>query len=40
MAFRLNIEVEKMLGIDGKKEIEASGVEPFIKQCKERVLEI
>ncbi|NLW11982.1 MAG: isoleucine--tRNA ligase [Clostridiaceae bacterium] len=33
----VELEVEKMLGIDGKKEIEAYGVEPFIKQCKESV---
>lgn len=33
----VELEVEKMLGIDGKPEIENYGVEPFIKQCKESV---
>ena len=33
----VELEVEKMLGIDGKPEIEKFGVEPFIKQCKESV---
>ena len=33
----VELEVEKMLGINGKPEIEKFGVEPFIKQCKESV---
>lgn len=33
----VELEVEKMLGIDGKEQIEAYGVEPFIKKCKESV---
>ena len=33
----VELEVEKLLGIDGKPEIEAFGVEPFIRQCKESV---
>ncbi|NLW88354.1 MAG: isoleucine--tRNA ligase [Clostridiaceae bacterium] len=33
----VELEVEKMLGINGKPEIEAYGVEPFIKKCKESV---
>ena len=33
----VELEVEKMLGIDGKPQIEKYGVEPFIKQCKESV---
>jgi len=33
----VELEVEKLLGIDGKKEIEAYGIEPFIKKCKESV---
>ena len=33
----VELEVEKMLGIDGKDQIEAYGVEPFIKKCKESV---
>jgi len=33
----VELEVEKLLGIDGKQEIEEYGVEPFIKQCKESV---
>lgn len=33
----VELEVEKLLGIDGKPEIEAYGVEPFIRQCKESV---
>ncbi|MBN1623692.1 MAG: isoleucine--tRNA ligase [Clostridia bacterium] len=33
----VELEVEKMLGIDGKPEIEKYGVEPFIKKCKESV---
>ncbi|MBO5179651.1 MAG: isoleucine--tRNA ligase [Clostridia bacterium] len=33
----VELEVEKLLGINGKPEIEKYGVEPFIKQCKESV---
>ena len=33
----VELEVEKMLGLDGKKRIEAYGVEPFIAKCKESV---
>lgn len=33
----VELEVEKLLGIDGKQEIEKYGIEPFIKQCKESV---
>ncbi len=33
----VEIEVEKKLGLDGKGQIEAYGLEPFIKQCKESV---
>ncbi len=33
----VELEVEKLLGINGKPQIEEYGVEPFIKQCKESV---
>ena len=33
----VELEVEKLLGIDGKKEIEQYGIEPFIQKCKESV---
>ena len=33
----VELEVEKILGIDGKQEIENYGIEPFIKKCKESV---
>ncbi len=33
----VELEVEKALGINGKPEIEAYGVEPFIQKCKESV---
>lgn len=33
----VELEVEKQLGIDGKEQIEAYGVEPFIQKCKENV---
>ncbi|MEI6603265.1 MAG: isoleucine--tRNA ligase [Clostridia bacterium] len=33
----VELEVEKLLGISGKPEIERYGVEPFIKKCKESV---
>ena len=29
----VELEVEKLLGIDGKQEIEKYGIEPFIKKC-------
>lgn len=33
----VELEVEKILGIDGKQEIEKYGIESFIKKCKESV---
>ncbi len=33
----VELEVEKALGLDGKKEIETYGIEPFNKKCKESV---
>jgi len=33
----VELEVEKLLGISGKEQIEAYGVEPFIRKCKESV---
>ncbi|MBO5789798.1 MAG: isoleucine--tRNA ligase, partial [Clostridia bacterium] len=33
----VEIEVEKLLGLDGKEQIEAYGLEPFITKCKESV---
>ena len=33
----VELEVEKMLGLDGKEQIEQYGLEPFIKHCKESV---
>ena len=33
----VELEVEKALGLDGKEQIEAYGIEPFIKKCKESV---
>ena len=33
----VELEVEKMLGLDGKEQIEEYGIEPFIKHCKESV---
>ncbi|MCR4621098.1 MAG: isoleucine--tRNA ligase [Clostridiales bacterium] len=33
----VELEVEKLLGLDGKEQIEAYGIEPFIKKCKESV---
>ena len=33
----VELEVEKAIGIEGKDEIEAYGIEPFIKKCKESV---
>ena len=31
----VELEVEKLLGLDGKEQIEEYGMEPFIKKCKE-----
>ena len=31
----VELEVEKMLGLDGKEQIEQYGLEPFIEHCKE-----
>ncbi len=33
----VELEVEKLLGLDGKEQIEAYGIEPFIGKCKESV---
>jgi len=33
----VELEVEKLLGLDGKEQIEAYGLEPFIAKCKESV---
>ena len=33
----VELEVEKMLGLDGKEQIEQYGLEPFIEYCKESV---
>ncbi len=33
----VEIEVEKLLGLDGKEQIEEYGLEPFIEKCKESV---
>ena len=33
----VELEVEKMLGLDGKEQIEKYGLEPFIEHCKESV---
>ncbi len=33
----VELEIEKKLGIDGKEQIEAYGLDPFIRQCKESV---
>ena len=33
----VEMEVEKLLGLDGKEQIEEYGMEPFIKKCKESV---
>ena len=33
----VELEVEKQLGLDGKEQIEAYGIEPFIQKCKESV---
>ncbi|MBQ4066465.1 MAG: class I tRNA ligase family protein, partial [Clostridia bacterium] len=33
----VELEVEKLLGIDGKEQIEEYGIAPFIAKCKESV---
>ena len=33
----VELEVEKLLGIDGKEQIEEYGLDPFIQKCKESV---
>ena len=33
----VELEVEKILGLDGKPQIEAYGIEPFIAECKKSV---
>ena len=33
----VELEVEKLIGISGKPQIESYGIEPFIKKCKESV---
>ncbi|WP_278833677.1 isoleucine--tRNA ligase [Mitsuokella multacida] len=33
----VELEVEKQIGINGKEQIEAYGIEPFIKKCRESV---
>lgn len=33
----VELEVEKVLNIDGKEQIEAYGIEPFVEKCKESV---
>lgn len=33
----VELEVEKMLGLDGKEQIEEYGLDPFIQKCKESV---
>ena len=33
----VELEVEKLLGLDGKEQIEQYGLEPFIEKCKESV---
>lgn len=33
----VELEVEKLLGLDGKEQIEKYGLEPFIEHCKESV---
>ena len=34
---QVELEVEKLLGLNGKDQIEEYGIEPFIKKCKESV---
>ena len=33
----VELEVEKLLGLDGKEQIEEYGIAPFIEKCKESV---
>lgn len=33
----VELEVEKLLGLEGKEQVEQYGLEPFIKKCKESV---
>ena len=33
----VELEVEKLLGLDGKEQIEQYGLDPFITKCKESV---
>ena len=33
----VELEVEKQVGINGKEQIEAYGIEPFVKKCRESV---
>ncbi|NLF26301.1 MAG: class I tRNA ligase family protein, partial [Clostridiales bacterium] len=33
----VELEVERQLGLDGKEQIEAYGIEPFIRECKQSV---
>ncbi len=33
----VELEVEKLLGLDGKEQIEQYGIEPFIQECKKSV---
>ncbi|MBQ6018788.1 MAG: isoleucine--tRNA ligase [Clostridia bacterium] len=33
----VELEVEKLLGLDGKEQIEEYGIDPFIRKCKESV---
>ena len=33
----VELEVEKLIGLDGKEQIEEYGLDPFIKKCKESV---
>ena len=33
----VELEVEKLLGLDGKEQIEQYGIDPFIQKCKESV---
>jgi isoleucyl-tRNA synthetase len=33
----VELEVEKLLGLDGKEQIEEYGIDPFIQKCKESV---
>ena len=33
----VELEVEKLLGLDGKEQIEEYGIEPFIQECKKSV---